>query len=143
MKALLILPIFLVACSPRFTTTNPNGDQGIQTKAEPKLIFGSWLYTLNEKAFKLTIRLDLDAVKIRFTENCLAANNETTIQTTSRAFVAPGKISLVDVISGQMKNGELNCGMDFRLGEYPVTLKGNTLTLQTATGPMAFERITP
>jgi hypothetical protein len=138
MKRIIVALAFL-ACSPKFTTTPI--ENTIYGKAEAKSIIGSWLYTRTERAYTTTIRLDIEQMKVRYSENCVSADSETSIQTTSRANVSTGRLTLIDGVTGSIQNGSLNCGLDFAAAEYPVAVRADTLTILTPNGPINFERI--
>ncbi len=135
----LFIGIGLAACSPKFSTTSPR--DATFEKADIQSILGSWIYTQKEKSYHLTIRMDVEEQRIRYDETCVGSNTETGIRTVSRAIVEPGKITLIDKISGALQNGDLRCGLDFSAANYPVTVHGDTLTLQTPDGLMKFERL--
>ncbi len=139
--SILLLPMGLLSCSPKFSTTAP--DDNIFGKADTQSILGSWLHTDNTKTYTLSIRMDIEMEKIRYDETCIATNTEIGVRTVSRAFVGKGKITLVDAISGDIQNGDLRCGLNFSAIEYPVAISGNTLTLKTPNGSFKFERMKP
>lgn len=136
----LILGLGVSGCSPEFTTT-PAPDDTIFGKADAQSILGSWLHTNTANTYTLSIRMDIEKTKVRYDENCIAANTEVGIRTVSRAVVGKGKITLIDGISGNIQNGDLRCGLDFAAMEYPVAISGNTLILKTLAGPIKFERM--
>ncbi len=133
--AAILAASFFLACSPSFTTTNP--DEVILGKADIQAMLGSWIYRFE----KLSIQLDIELLKVRYTQICESAENKTQIQTESRVVIKTGFLTLIDGIGGTIHNGNLNCGLDFAAADYKVGIKDNILSLQTKSGLLKFERL--
>ena len=131
------------ACAPRFnTTTNPAPAIELE-KTKIRSLYGTWHYHFDGEAFSFDLKLIIDESVTQISTTCFNKDLQTSISSLSRSQVVVGKITFIDGITGVIKAGNLDCGINFPAAAYAASLKGDILTIVTASGPVDFRHAGP
>ncbi|MDZ4660702.1 MAG: hypothetical protein SGJ18_03695 [Pseudomonadota bacterium] len=141
--ALVLVSFLTPACAPRFNTT-PNPAPKIEIENNKiKSLYGTWNHRFEGKTFSFDLQLVIAEGTTQISTDCFAKDLQTSIKSVSRSNVEVGKLIFIDGITGAIQAGVLECGINFPADSYPASVKGDTLTILTASGPVDFSHSGP
>lgn len=130
-----------INCSPKFETTPNQKEIDKLEKAKAKPYYGVWIYQYQAQSLGFEIQLSIDEVSTKVITLCKSKSVGTTIASSAPTRVESGKLNFLEGITGTIKSGSEECGINFPQGNYNATVLGDSLTLSLPSGNITFSRL--
>lgn len=137
----LLTVIFLssvTACAPRFNTTEDPGPRISEEKTKIQSLYGIWERHVKTDNSQSLMQLTITENSTLVSTNCFNSDLHTSVSSLSRTQVTVGNLTFFDGVTGTIKAGKLDCGIDFPAIAFGATVKDNILTIITKAGPVEF-----